>query len=176
MVLSKRERIILLVTVIAVAAILVDWFAISPVMSHLEQLENRKQQLLAEMSQAQNLFERRKLMEKKWKTMLSDGLRNDAEVESEVLRALGRWSQQTGLSLTSVKPERVESENGLREITFTVAGKGSLNSVTKLLWQIETATMPIRIGDLQLGLADERGSSMSLQLRLSALYLGTGVK
>jgi hypothetical protein len=55
---------------------------------------------------------------------------------------------------------------------FTVAGKGAIDSVARFLWQIETAALPIKIKDMQLGSSSELGDSMSLQLHLSALYLG----
>jgi hypothetical protein len=112
------------------------------------------------------------MLERKWKTMLSDGLRTDAEAESRVVRALDEWSVDTRLMLTSVKPERVAGDKGLKEMAFVVAGKGSLDAVAKFLYKVETAELPIKVKDMQLGSASESGDSMSLQLRLSALYLG----
>ena len=108
--------------------------------------------------------------------MLSDGLRNDTEAESRVLDALREWSTAAGLALSSIKPERVSSNRGLQEMIFTVAGKGTLDSVARFLWQIETAALPVKIKDMQLGSSSESGESMSLQLHLSALYLGTQKK
>ncbi len=176
MVLSKRERIAALVTLVVVGALLADKLALTPALKRLQQVENRKQELLAQINEAQNLFERRRLMERKWKAMLSDGLQNDAEVESRIVRALDKWSQATRLTLTSVKPERLASDKGLKEITFVVAGRGRLEAVARFLWQVETAELPVKIKDLQLGSASEVGDSLSLQLRLSALYLGTEPK
>jgi hypothetical protein len=44
--------------------------------------------------------------------------------------------------------------------------------VAQFLWHIETAALPIKVKNMQIGSASEAGDSMSLQLRLSALYLG----
>jgi Tfp pilus assembly protein PilO len=171
MVLSRRERIAAIITLIVVGALLVDKFALTPALKRLQQVENQKQELLAQINEARNLFERRRLMERKWKTMSSDGLQNDADVESRIVRALDKWSQDTRLTLTSVKPERLASDKGLKEITFVVAGRGRLDAVARFLWQVETAELPVKVKDMQLGSTSEAGDSMSLQLRLSALYL-----
>ena len=60
--------------------------------------------------------------------------------------------------------------------SFVVAGMGTLESVSRFLWQIETTTMPIKIMDMQVGSTNETGQSMSLQLRLLALCLSSEPK
>lgn len=176
MVLSKRERMILIVAIIAVVMLIGDKFIVGPIIERREATKTQKLELEAELENAQLLFSRRKLMERKWKMLLSDGLRNDAEAESKIARALDEWSNQAMLTLSSVKPERVASDKGLKEMTFVVAGTGTLEAVSRFLWQIETASMPIKVMDLQLGSTNETGQSMSLQLRLSALCLGSQEK
>lgn len=174
--LSKRERILAMVTILVVGFLVLNKFLVGPIADRLEKTEAHKQQLLIELDEAQNLFQRRRIMERKWKTMLTDGLRNEVEAESRIARALDGWSRESGLTLSSVKPERVASDKGLTEMTFTVAGTGTLAAVAQFLWEIETAPLPIRIKDLQLGSSNETGQSMSVQLRLSALCLGTKEK
>lgn len=151
---------------------MLDRFVLTPTLRRLQATGNQKQELLAQLSETQSLFERRGMLERKWKTMLSDGLGNDAEAESRIAKALDEWSVDTRLTLTSVKPDRVAGDKGLKEMTFVVAGKGRLDAVAKFLHRVETSELPLKVKDMQLGSASEAGDSMSLQLRLSALYLG----
>ncbi len=171
MVLSKRERIILIVAALVVGALIVDKLIFGPVKTRLDDQKARRQQLLAELNEAQSLFERQRLLAPRYRMMLSDGFRTDTEAESRILRALREWSSEAMLTLSSVKPERVASDQGLKEMTFVIAGKGTLRSVAPFLWRIETAALPVKVKSMQLGSASESGDSMSLQLRLSALYL-----
>ena len=173
MVLSKRERMILITAIVAVVMLVGDKIVVGPISARREEIKARKLELQAELQNAQLLFTRQKLMERKWKTLLSDGLLNDAEAESKIARALDEWSKEAMLTLSSVKPERVASDKGLKEMTFVVAGMGTLEAVSKFLWQIETAPMPIKVMDMQVGSTNDTGQSMSLQLRLSALCLGS---
>jgi Tfp pilus assembly protein PilO len=173
MVLSKRERIMLIGTLACIGLFIVNRFVVEPVQAKLDELEAHRQQLLGDLNEAELLIGNHRRMQEKWKAMLSDGLRSDTEAESRVLGALREWSGAAGLALSSIKPERVSSDGGLQEMIFTVAGKGTLDSVARFLWQIETAALPVKIKDMQLGSSSESGDSMSLQLHLSALYLGT---
>jgi len=172
MVLSKRERIVLIVTVAVVGALVANLFVIEPATQRLRQTRNQRLQLEAEFHAAQDLFERRRLRGPQWEAMLSHGLRSDAEAESRVARALEEWSADAGLTLSSVKPERVASDKGLKEMTFVVAGSGPLDAVAWFLYEVETTALPVKVKNMQLGSSAESGGSMSLQLRLSALYLG----
>jgi len=165
-----------ILAVVVVGFLVLNEFLIKPVGGKLQELETRKARLQLELSEAQNLFQKRRILEKRWKAALSEGLQNEIEAESKVGRALNKWSEEARLTLSSVKPERVASDKGLKEMTFVVVGTGTLDAVARFLWHIETAPLPIKVKDMQLGSSNESGQSMSLQLRLSALCLGTAQK
>jgi hypothetical protein len=167
---------ILIATLVCVGLLIVSKFVVDPAQAKLDEMEAQRQQLQGDLEEAQLLMGNRGAMQRKWNTLVSDGLRNDAEAESKVLSALGEWADGAGLSLSSIKPDRVASDKGLQEMIFTVAGKGTLESVSQFLWQIETAALPAKIRDMQLGSGSESESVMSLQLHLSVLYLGTPQK
>jgi len=171
--LSRREGLIGIAAAVMLAALAGDRFIITPVMDRLGQIEDRKQQLLSEVIDANSLFARRREMETKWRQLSSDGLNSESEVESRVLRDLDRWARDSRLTLTSVKPQRPSAaRKGLKEMTFSVASTGSLEAVARFIWFLEKAPLPIKITDVQLGSADQSGDEMSLQIRLSALYIG----
>ncbi len=172
MVLSKRERYVVAVTIIAVSVLVLDRYIVTPFLDGRAQIEAERESLLREMQSAMNQFARRRQMEREWKEMLEAGLKRDAsEAESQVLHAVRNWSQESGLMLSSVKPERIAEEGDLQEIMFQAAGTGSMRSVAQFLWQLETAPLPLRVKELQLGSRKEVADDLSLQLRISALYL-----
>ena len=170
--LSKRERIILIAAIASVGLFVAVKFVIDPVQTKRDEMESQRQQFLGDLNEAELLIGNHARMQRKWNAMLSDGLRNATEAESRILSALREWSGAANMALSSIRPERISSNKGLEEMIFTVAGRGSLESVARFLWQIETATLPVKIRDMQLGSSSEAGDSMSLQLHLSALYLG----
>ncbi len=172
MILSKRERYLVTATIIAVSMLVLDQHIVTPFLEGRALLEAERQSLLREMEGAANQFARRRRMEPKWKDMLAAGLNSDAsEAESQFLHALRNWSQESGLTLSSVKPQRIAREGELQEITFQAAGTGSMHSVAQFLWRLETASLPIKVKELQLDSRKEGADDLSLQLRISVLYL-----
>ena len=59
----------------------------------------------------------------------------------------------------------------MAELRFTLAGKGSLTSVARLIYEIETSPVPVKISSIYLGSAEDNGSSITLQMYLSILYV-----
>jgi len=175
--LSKRERTIVLITIIVVGALVADKLVRAPLANRLGQLKSERQELTDQVAKAKNLFERKNQQERKWKTSLSEGLQSDAEAEGRVAKALDKWAEDARLTLTSVRPDRLAGgDKGLKEILFVVAGKGSLDAVAWFLYQVETSELPIKVKYMQLGSTSEAGSNMSMELRLSTLYLAAGEK
>jgi len=174
--LSKRERIIVLTTIVVVGALVADRLVRAPIAARWGELKSQRRQALDQVKKAQNLCAEAKQRQEKHKVFFTEGLRSDAEAESSVARALGKWSDDAGLTLTSVRPDRVASDKELKEITFVVAGKGSLDAVALFLYQVETADLPLKVKYMQLGSTSEIGDSMSVGLRLSTLYVAANEK
>ena len=104
--------------------------------------------------------------------MLTGSLKRDpAEAESQILHALGNWSEQTGLNLSALRPERSTEKTDMPEITFHISGSGSMDSISQFVWCLETAEIPIKVKVLNLGSRKEGTDDLSLQLRFSTLYL-----
>jgi hypothetical protein len=168
--LSKRERIIVLVTILVVGALVADRFVRAPIANTLGELRVEKQKVLGQVATAKTLLLQKQQIEKKEGT--TTRFDDDAEAESRVAKALDQWAVDARLTLTSVKPDRMAGgDKGLKEILFVIAGKGSLDAVTWFLYQVETSELPVKVKHLQLGSTSEAGDNMSLELRISTVYL-----
>ena len=174
MILSRRERLIIAATLIAVMALVLDRYVVTPLWDARNAAEAQKQGLLDEMDRARGLLEHERRISPEWRAMTAAGLRRDpTEAESQVLHAVGDWAMEAGLRLSSMKPERVPEKKHHQEITFQTTGTGSMNAVARFLWRVETAGIPIRVKELQLGSRKEGTDDLTLQLRLSTLYQAT---
>jgi hypothetical protein len=172
MILSQREKLIALAAVVTVAVLFLDWYVLTPVLDRRAALVAERQALAAELAEAQALFRRQRLLSRTWRQMLDSGMTTGlASAESQVLHALRDWSQDSRLTLSSVKPGKVVERGDLLEMSFQAAGTGSMRGVARFLWHVETASLPIRIQQLQLGARTEGADDLSLQLSLSALCL-----
>jgi Tfp pilus assembly protein PilO len=172
MILSRRERLIIVVAATALAAAGLYYYVLTPLLDYRDALETQKQKALAELQRDTALLNHKREADPKWREMIAAGLKRDpAEAESQILHAVQDWSKETGLRLTSLKPERLPDKKSLQEISFQAVGTGSMNAVSRFLWRIETAKVPLRVKELQLGARKEGTDDLTLQLRLSTLYL-----
>jgi Tfp pilus assembly protein PilO len=175
MVLSKRERLIAIVTIAVLMIFALDRFMLTPILDARDKVLTEKNELIKEMGKASELFKQKNRVIKQWNEMVNGGLSSDVSItESEVLNAIRIWAQEYGLTLSSIKPEREKGDGAMKEIIFNVACNGSMNSVGKFLLQVQNSTLPLRITQFQLGSREEDGRELSLQLKLSALYLTGG--
>lgn len=176
MVLSQRERILAIGMIVVVGALMLNTFLVNPLSAAREATANERIELEAQVAEAQNVFAKRKNLERKWKSLLSEDSQNGTGSESRIARALTEWSRQTRLDVTSVKPDRTATKEGMTETTFVLAGQGTLDAVASFLYRVETSELPVKVVDMQLGSRSESGGSMSLQLRLSAISLNPASK
>lgn len=173
MVLSKRERIIAIVTLAVILIFVLDRYAVTPFMEMDDNVQTEKQDLIIEIERASRIFEQRRQLSKEWRDMERGGLGSDASAtESKVLHVIRKWSNDHGLTISSIKPDRNGGESKIfKEIIFNIACKGTMDAVGRFLLELENSSLPVRITEFQLGSREEDGMDMSLQLRLSALYL-----
>ena len=172
MILSKRERRIAVLTLAAVAFLVFDRGLLTPYFGRRTQLTFEKQGFLIDLERAHGLFARREKLSPKWEEMLKSGLKPDAaSAESAVLNALRDWAEESGLMLTSLKPERSNTRGQLQEIIFQAVCAGSMNGVSKFLWRIEDAALPVKVSDLQLSTRKEGADDLTLQVRIAVLCL-----
>lgn len=172
MVLSKREKLIAVVTLVVVGILVADRFVVGPLLARYDAIEAARLQAEADLREAEQLRLREDRLAEHWAGLVERGLRRDpAATESLVMHALREWSSGAGLSLSSLRPERVLETPPLREVTFRVSGTGSMKQVAGFLYRLETSRLPVRVTELQLGSRKEGTDDLGLQLKVSALCL-----
>jgi len=174
MVLSKRERLILIWTMSIIGIAVLYNFVLTPILDARSGFEAEKQKLSEEIQKASEVLKQKDTLSKQWDERIGNGLNSDVSAtESGVLNAIRIWAQNYGLTLSSIKPEREKGDGKgeMQEIIFNMACSGNMTSVGQFLWQIENSTLPLRITEFQLGSREEDGKEMSLQIKLSALYM-----
>lgn len=169
---SGRERIVFLILAVALVALALDRWALTPLLDRGQEAETRRTLLLNEMATAESLLTRRRALEPRWRQMLAGSMKRDpAEAESQVLHALGSWAADAGFNIVSLKPERSTKETLLPEIDVRAAGTGSMAAVSRFLWHLEMADIPLKVKTVQVASRKEGSDDLSVQLQISTLYL-----
>lgn len=175
---SKREKGLMIAVLAVLGVLAVDRYALTPLLEGQDLLNARRAQILADIKHVKDLMDERRQLTPEWKRMLSAGLKGDAaDAESQLLHALRDWARESGLSLTSLKPERPDSKEQLKQIQVQAAGNATMDGVAKFLWKVHSASFPLKVTELNLGSRNDSTSNhneLALQIKLSTLYGATG--
>ncbi len=168
--LSRRELYIAIGTAIALALLALDRLLLTPYLERRSTLAADRQQAVAQLSQAQSLFDRQRKLRPIWATIQKSGLKADASAaESQAMHAILSWTQSAGVDLTTLKPERTTQEGPFQVSSFHVTATGPMAAVSRLLWAMETPDIPIRVNDVQISPRKEGADDLSVQLSVSTL-------
>jgi hypothetical protein len=173
MVLSKREQLIVLLTVITVGLLIGNKFVYEPLREKRAALVEERDQLAKDREEANLLLLKMQRDKPLHKQLTEDGFKNEDDADNKVAVAINEWSQKCGMTITSTRPEPVSTDKNLQEIRWQLSGNGSLDAAAKFIFEIEASKMPIKITSLTLGSNSDAGEKMTLALGVSAVYPGT---
>ena len=97
---------------------------------------------------------------------------NVSVAENEVLRAFERWSQESRISITSIKPQPRRDADDYMTLEFRADAFGSLEALTRFLYDVEKDPLALKIEAVEISTRDNEGQQLSLALQVSGLILG----
>ena len=179
MVLSRREQIIGLVTAGVLGLLALDHVALSPLLERRASAESNLRAAEADAMRADQLLQNAPRMLTRWKGMKDAGLKSDAtESKSQALRKLLEWERESGITFTSLQPDRGDigatasrKNKDFQQITLRASGTGSMRQVSRFLWQVQTSEIPMRITDLQIDARKPGSDDLMITLAVSTLAL-----
>ena len=170
MALSPREKYIAIGVGAAVVLYALDAAVLTPYSDRLTAIEQETVDAETHLAAQSDLFKANRDLKVVWTAMTRGGLSPDWSVaDSQLAQALLKWAGDAGVSVTSVKPDRSAVENGFQVISYHFTCNGSTPEVTKLLWDIETATIPVRLTDVQITPRKEGTDDLTIQFGVSTL-------
>ena len=173
MVLSQREKYVAIgFGAVAVLAILY-WVVLSPMLDWNDTITKGTGDARDVQTKDANLKHKLVQLTKVWNDMTKNGLKTDvSEAQSQLSHAVSEWAAQSGVNITSTHseaPTLVDQRSGFTQVIYQVTGTGTTVGVAKLLYQIESAKIPIRIDNLRIGSKKDGADDLEIQLNVSTL-------
>jgi hypothetical protein len=174
-VLSQREKFVAIAFgAIAVLAI-VYWVVLSPLMDWSDRIDKDIAAAHDVQSKDASLSHKLAQLTKVWDDMKKNGLKTDvSEAQSQLSHAINEWAAQSGVAVTSTHseaPTLVDQRSGFTQVIYQVTGTGTTSGVAKLLYQIESAKIPIRIDNLRVASKKDGADDLEIQLNVSTLTM-----
>ena len=134
----------------------------------------RLKQLRRQVGEGRVVLERERTIQTRWEGMRTNTLpESTSRAEQELLKAFDRWSRDSGISVTSIKPQWKRNTEDYATLECRVDAYGSLSSVTRFLYGIEKDPLALKVEAAEISAKDTSGSQLALGLVLSGLRLGS---
>jgi Tfp pilus assembly protein PilO len=171
---KNRQHVLAVVAIVAVALLAGDKFVLSPLTQSWKERTAKIADLRKSVSQGAQVVLREQLIRSRWEHMRTNMLPNNASVaENEVLRAFERWSQDSHISVTAIKPQWKRTADDYMTLECRADAFGNMQAVTRFLYEVEKDPLALKVEAVEITTRDNDGQQLSLGLQVSGVLLST---
>jgi Tfp pilus assembly protein PilO len=169
---GNRQQLLAIVAISAVALLLGDRLVLTPLVRGWEERSARITQLRRDVEQGRQLIQREQPIRSRWENMRTNTLPSQVSTaESQVLRSFDRWSQDSRISITSIKPQWKTGAEDYVTLECRVDASGTLPTLTRFLYDIEKDPLALKVDSLEITSRGDDGQQLALGLQVSGLLL-----
>jgi hypothetical protein len=168
---ENRQKILTIVAVSAVALLALDRLVLTPLGHVWTKRSERIAELSKKLTQGKLLLGREDQIRNRWSLMASNTLPvNLSMAESKVLKSVDNWTQDSGISFTSIKPQWKQNADDYVTLECRADAFGDMSSLTRFLYDLEKESA-LRVEDVEISSRDNDGQQLSLGVRFTGLVL-----
>ena len=187
---NKREKLLLSVTLLAVAILIGDRLVLGPLVNSWQTRAAKIIELEGNVGNGNDLLPREKSNTKKWKRYWEGNLNSTNSIaEDEVLRAIETWTDDSRILLTSIKPQWQNHEYeflgneiaenktySYRTYDVRLVAEGTMQESIEFVHAIESCDLPLKIEQLELASREKTGKLISVSVHFTGLQLGEALR
>jgi len=170
MAMTQRERTIATVTGAAVGLFAVNRYVIDPYLAARNDVDNQRKLALAQQTDFVKTFTKHKRLKPEWDA-ITGAVKSDAgDAEQQLYDAVRDFARESGVNIqTSDAPQRVPQKDRTQIVRLRVSGKGTTAAFSKLLWKVETSSLPLKVDEFTL--TGQGNDDLTATLVVSTIWL-----
>ena len=169
---KNRQQLLGLAAILGVAVLVSDKLIITPLISGWKERSASIAELKKSVNQGAVLLQREAAIRSRWGSMKTNTLpENISAAENEMLQGFERWSQDSRISISSIKPQWKRPGDDYMTLECRADGFGSLQTLTRFLYDMEKDPLALRVDSVEITSRDNDGQQLSLALQVSGLLL-----
>ncbi len=168
---QKRLQLLVITAISGLALLAGDQLVLSPLVGAWKKRSAEIADLRKRVTQGRMLVEREHAIRQRWRDMQSNVLSSEVSIaESQLLKAFERWSAESGVGVTSVRPTWRRTDDA---ITLECRADifGGLAELTRFLFLLEEDPLAVKVDALEISASDPRGRQLNLVLQVNGLTL-----
>ena len=152
-------------------------FVLMPLANQWSARQTVIKNLRVKVAEGQQLVKREDAIRSHWDDMQKNALSaNTSAAEQQFLKALDGWSRDAGTELTSIIPQWKNDATNYLTLACRVEAAGDMGSLSKLLYDVESGPLAVKLDSVELAARDATGQTMTLALEINGLALVTNGK
>ena len=169
---KNRQHLLMVATIAVVALFLSERLIITPMWNSWQARAARLTELKKKVHTGEGLLQRGDSLTSRWGEMKLNALPADAATaESRVLRAFERWSQSSGVSVSSIRPQWKRAGDDYMTLECRADISGNMSDVTRFLFEVEHDPLGVKVDSTDIATRDTDGAQITLGLQVSGLQL-----
>ena len=170
---KNRQKMLVIAAAVGATFLLGDKLVVTPLTAGWKERSKRITELTRQVNQGSLLMAREQTIRDRWAHMRTNTLPEEVSAaENEVLKAFERWSQDSRLSISSIKPQWKRAGDDFMTLECRADAFGSIQAVTRFLYEVEKDPLALRVEVLEMNARDNDGQQIGLGLQVSGLQLG----
>lgn len=170
---KNRQKLLVILAAVGVTALLGDKLLLTPLNAAWQARAKQIEELTKQVNQGSLLVSRDATIRERWAQMRTNTLPVEvSSAENEVLTAFERWSKESGISISSIKPQWKQAGEDFMTLECRADAFGSIEAVTRFLYEVEKDPLALRVESLELSARDNGGQQLAVGLQVSGLQLG----
>jgi hypothetical protein len=169
---EERQKFLVILTFIVVGLYVGDLVIYEPLTKWFSARSQLIAQLRKQVKDGKFMIQREAGIRSEWSEMQTNTLPADtSQAEQQMLRAFDNWSRASGADVSDILPEWKSDEADYMTLNCRVEASGSLDTLSRFLYEIERDPMSARLDSVELAARDATGQELTLGLEISGLAL-----
>ena len=169
---QNRQQFLVVLTAIVVGLYACDLIIFEPLGKWWSSRSQAISKLRKDVQDGKLLLQREDSIRSRWAEMRTNTLPSiGSEAEQQVLNAFDDWSRDTGTEITDVMPQWKDDADDYATLNCRVEANGSLDTLGRFLYEIESTPMALKFDMLQLNTKDSSGRQLAMGLQINGLVL-----
>ena len=169
---KNRQHLLMLAAIAVVALFLGEKIIFTPMLNSWKARSARITELKKKVSQGETMLTRSNSLASRWAEMKINSLPADgATAESQVLRAFEKWSQSSGVSVSSIRPQWKRAGDDYMTLECRADIAGNMADVSRFLYEVEHDPLGVKVDSADIATRDTDGAQITLGLQVSGLQL-----
>lgn len=169
---KNRQHILMALAAGTVAFYLVLQLVLTPLWNSFWSRNTRLAELKKKVHAGEVLVQREDSLVSRWAGMTNNSLSAESSAaQSQMSRAFDRWTQSSGISMTSYRPQWKRAGDDYMTLECQTDIAGDISEVSRFLYELEHDPLGVKVDSADLSTRDADGARINLKLTVSGLQL-----